>query len=195
MWIEQSDNNEYFEKKRKRKELQEREDFFESQKLKNKTSLLLQSLAKEISVKFGIDIIEVKNLIENKTSSGLDDLKKSLWNNEIDIEEFLADISDATKQVEQLSKKFREELKNSIVTHPLEPNKHNYQLSHKLFSDSFIHQIQNPKSISDNLLWAGIGIIDSSEAVIFFLYWLWKWILLTPYHIYLLLQSKAKIKL
>jgi hypothetical protein len=78
MSIEQLDNEEYYQKKKKNLETQASQDFFESQKLLAETSTLLQSLAKDISLKFGIDIQQVKNLIENKTNSNLEDLQSSL---------------------------------------------------------------------------------------------------------------------
>lgn len=196
MGIEQNDNQEYFDTKKREKNKKEAQDFFESQKLKLHTSHLLQSLAKEISIKFGINIQEVKNLIESKTSSNLEDLQKSLWNNEaIDIWDLLRDINNAKYQIEDLSKKYRDELKKSIDQDSYEPEKHEYIVSRKIFPETVIHKIHHPKNINDNLIGAGIGLIDSSEAVILFLYWLGKWIILTPYHIYLMIVWKAKINL
>jgi len=196
MSFEQSNNEEIFDKKRRKKEENSRQDFFESQKLRLETSRLLQSLAQDISRKYGIDIVEVKRLIEDKTYSNLEDLQKSLGNNEsINTQTLLWEINSAKSLIEDLSKKHREQLKNSISRFPLEVENHNYISSRKIFSKGFINRIQNPRNISDNILWAWVGVIDSTEAVIFFLYNLGKWILLTPYHIYLLLKRKGKIKL
>jgi len=196
MGIEQNDNQEYYEKKEKEKLKQDSQDFFESQKLKLQTSNLLQSLAREISIKFGINIHEVKKLIENKTSSNLEDLQSSITSHEnIDLWDLLWDINNAKSQIEDISKKYREELKRSIDVNTFMPEKHEYIASRKLISENTLYRIQNPKSISDNLIWAVIGSIDSTEAVILFLYGLWKWIILTPYHIYLLIKGKAKINI
>lgn len=195
MSIEQSDNEAYFQKQKKKLEDTSSQDFFESQKLRAQTSDLLQSLAKEIAMKFGIDVREVKKLIENKTNANLESLRNSVWSNEsFNTEALLKDVNNAKYQIENLSKNFREELKKSLYQNSFIPEKHIFFTSQRIFSQSFIQQIQNPQNLMDNLAWAGIGIIDSSEAIIFFLYWLWKWILLTPYHIYLLLTSRGITK-
>jgi len=196
MSFEQLSNEEFFDKKHKQKQKESQQEFFESQKLRLETSRLLQSLAQDISRKYGLDIVEVKRLIEDKTYSNLEDLQKSLWNDEsINIKNLLWEINNAKTLIEDLSKKHRDQLKNSISRFPLEVDKHDYISSRKIFSKPFIARIQEPKNISDNILWAGVWIIDSSEAVIFFLYNLGKWILLTPYHVYLLLRWEGKIKL
>ncbi len=196
MSLEQSSNNERYEKNKKLKQEKAKQDFFESQKLRFETANLLQSLAKDISEKFGIDINKVKNLIENKTSSKLEDLQASLLSNDtINLDDLLGEINNAKLQIEDLSKKYREELKRTIGQKEFEPNTHKYISSQKFFSEEFLFKIQNPQNISDNILWAGVGIIDSTEAIIFFVYNLWKWILLTPYHIYLLIKWESKIKL
>lgn len=196
MSLEQSSNEDRYEKKKKENQEKLKLDFFESKKLRSQTANLLQKLAKDISVKYWIDISEVKSLIENKTTSKLEDLQLSLNNNEnINLNDLLWEINTAKFQIEDLSKKYREDLKNSIGRKEFEPDKHQYISTHKIFSDTFLVRIQDPQNISDNILWAWVGIIDSSEAVIFFLYNLWKWVLLTPYHIYLLLKWEAKIKM
>jgi len=195
MSIEQKDNEEYFHKRKKKLEDSSSQEFFESKKLRAQTSNLLQSLAKEIAIKFGIDVHEVKKLIENKTNTNLEGLRRSLWNNEtFNVEALLKDVNNAKYQIENLSKDFREELKKSLHQNSFNPEQHNFYTSQKVFSHTLIQRIQNPQNLRDHLTWAGIGMIDSSEAVIFFLYWLWKWILLTPYHIYLLLTSRGTTK-
>jgi hypothetical protein len=147
-------------------------------------------------LKFGIDIQQVKNLIENKTNSNLEDLQSSLWNSEIiNLSDLLWDINSAKSQIEDLSKQFREELKKSIDQNAFKPEKHEYITTQKIFSENFIHKIKNPKTFSENIIWAWVWLIDSTEAITLFLYGLGKWILLTPYHIYLLITAKAKIKI
>ena len=196
MNLEQSSNEDRYEKKKKKSREKLQLDFFESKKLVSETTHLLQKLAKDISVKYGIDISDVKNLIENKTASKLEDLLLSVNSSKnINLDDLLWEINAAKIQIEDLSKKYREQLKNNISRFSLETEKHNYISSKKIFSDTFLARIQEPQNISDNIFWAWVGIIDSSEAVIFFLYNLWKWVLLTPYHVYLLLRWEGKIKL
>lgn len=195
MSLEQSRNEDSYEKKRKKLEESSTQDFFETQKLKAETANLLQTLAKDISMKYWIDISKVKNLIENKTSSSLEDLQSSLWNNEtINLDDLLSEINSAKLQIEDLSKKYREELKKSIHQKVFTPENHEFYTSGKLFTDNFLQRIQDPQNFWDHILWSGVGIIDSSEAIIFFLYNLGKWILLTPYHLYLIVKWEATFK-
>ena len=194
MGIEQSDNQEYFDNKKKKLEKEKSQEFFEAQKLKLETTSLLQSLAQDISLKFWIDIKEVTRLIENKTTSSLEELQASLWNNNIlNAWDLLKAINGAKNQIEDLSKNRRDQLKQSILRDVYEPDEHTYNISQKFLSKNFKDRINHPSTIADNVFWAWIGVIDSSEAVIFFLYNLGKWIILTPYHIYLASTWKAKI--
>lgn len=194
MSFEQFNNQDRYEEQKKVKEKKATQDFFESQKLRLETANLLQKLAKDISTKYWIDINQVKKFIENKTSSKLEDLQSSLKNSEsINLDNLLWEINTAKSQIEDLSKKYREDLKKTIGQLEFKPETHVYISSQKIFSESFLARIQNPQNISDNILGAGVGIIDSSEAVIFFLYALGKWILLTPYHLYLMIKWEAKI--
>lgn len=195
MSFEQSNNEESYEKKKKINQEKMKQDFFESQKLKSETANLLQKLAKEISQKYGIDITKVKNLIESKTSWKLEDLQLSLKNSEkINLDDLLWEINAAKFKIEDISKKYREDLKKTIGQKEFEPDTHEYITSQRFLSEKFLTRIQNPHGISDNILWAGIWVIDSTEAIIFFLYNLGKWILLTPYHLYLIIKWEAKIK-
>jgi hypothetical protein len=53
-----------------------------------------------------------------------------------------------------------------------------------------LQKAYNPQNFWDQIIGAWVGIFDTSEAIILFTYWLWKWVLLTPYHLYLILTGK-----
>jgi len=109
MNLEQSSNEDRYEKKKKKSREKLQLDFFESKKLVSETTHLLQKLAKDISVKYGIDISDVKNLIENKTASKLEDLLLSVNSSKnINLDDLLWEINAAKIQIEDLSKKYRE---------------------------------------------------------------------------------------
>lgn len=191
MWIEQLDNEHRSREKQEKKESREAQDFFESQKLKAETSNLLQSLASQIAQEFWIDISEVKNLISSSTSGNLDQLKSSFSNNEtINISDLSSAISAAKEKIEQLSKHQINSLKNSLDAQKYCPEDHEYITSKKILPDNLLQKAYNPQNFWDQIIWVWVGVFDSTEAVILFTYALGKWIILTPYHIYLLLTGK-----
>jgi len=162
-------------------------------KILRESSDLLQRLASEISREFGIDISRVKELISENTSSWLESLKSHLtWNESpIDIDALMWAINGAKVQIEKMSKSHRESLKKSVEREVFSPETYDYKLSEKFISKATRLRAQNPSTIFDQSLWLGLGLIDSSEAVITFTYFLWKWILLTPYHLFLMVSWKA----
>ena len=158
------------------------------------SSELLQKLAKEISKEFWISILDAKEIISGTTNSSLENLKNTIWvsHENINIQDFSNAISKARESIEDLSKKHREALKNSLEEEIFDPEKNTHPLTKNFIKEDLRSRIKNPQNFSDELIGAGIWIIDSSEAVILFTYALGKWILLTPYHIYLLLVWKAE---
>ncbi len=191
MWIEQQDNNQRYEKKKNKRAIDSREDFFESKKLSSQTSNLLENLASEISKEFWIDISRVKQLISSSTSGSLDSLKNSIKSkNTINFSHLLKAIDNAKSQIESLSKSEIESLKDSLDTSSYNPDIHLYSSSKKILPKTILNKAYDPKNIWDELIWAVIWLIDTTEAIILFTYWLGKWILLTPYHIYLMITGK-----
>lgn len=194
MSFEQLDNERNSqEKKRKKIESDKKQQFFLEKQILWETSNMLNSLARQISKEFWIDINEVKKLISGETLWDLSSLKSHVWNKEgLNYNDLQNAISKAKGSIEDLSKQKRESLKASLETDSYSPEYHKYHVSEKLIPKTLLNRAKNPASIWDELIWVWLGIVDSTEAVILFSYALGKWVLLTPYHLYLILTWQAK---
>ncbi len=192
MSFEQLEYQQREEKKKKNLESQRQEQFFLEQKIRNESSLLLQKLAANIASEFGINISEAQNLLEGNT-------KNSLWELSLGVSEKLSlqeqeklqqAIIRAKEALQAASKEFREHLRMTLEQ---EKNISDtpWVLTRKLFSADFIQRGHSPESFTDEAIGWLLWIIDSTEAIILFLYGLGKWVLVTPYHLYLLATGKA----
>jgi len=181
------------DKKKQDIEQEKTEQFWLEKQVLRETSDLLHSLAVKISQEFGIDITQAKELIRGDTSDDLDALKWNLYNgkkiNTIDLKNA---IWEARKAIESLSKKKRESLKKSLDAERYAPEKYEYSINKRFISPDVLFRVKNPQNIKDQVIGAGLWLIDSTEAVILFTYALGKWILFTPYHLYLLITGQAR---
>lgn len=183
------------EKKRKKLEQEKSEQFWLEKQILRETTDLLHDLALKISNEFGIDISEAKDLIQWDTLGSLDNLKWNINTGEkLNLLDLQNAISEARSTIEEVSRKKRESLKEMLEEERFAPEKHEYKINKKLFSQDVLYRVQNPKNIPDHVMGLWLGIIDSTEAVILFTYGLGKWILLTPYHLYLLISGQARYK-
>lgn len=180
------------EREKEKKSLDAHERFIEEQRILRESSDLLQSLALKISQEFDIDITEVKEIIKWDTLWNLEWLKNTLWKN-IDVQEFQKAINTARETISNLSKKNRERLMELIEIEENSPENFQYNITSKYFSQQQKRALY-PETLWDQVLWVWLGIIDTAEAVILFLYWLGKWVLLTPYHLYLIITGQAQLK-
>ncbi len=194
MSFEQLDTQEQESKKKKKMlEYEKSQQFFSEKQILQESIDLLQKLALQIAQEFGIDISQAKKLIWEKTEDSLKDFQRNLWtSNSLHLENFEKAIMSAKNSLKDLSKKTRDSLRHSLERDTYHPETHEYTLSQSLFSDTLLQKIQYPQSIRDQIFWAGIGLIDSTEAIILFTYALGKGILLTPYHIYLMITGQAR---
>ena len=185
----------YSENEKKEKEkhkLDRQERFLEEQKVLRESSDLLQTLALKISQEFWIDINRVKEYIKWDTLWNLEWLKNTLWNT-LNTKEFETAINNAREKISELSVKNREKLKAIIEDDSDSPENFYYNITEKYFKAAQKRALY-PETLWDQIVWVWLGIVDTTEAVILFLYWLGKWILLTPYHIYLLMSWKAEFE-
>lgn len=193
MSFEQQKNDDRDRERKKSLEQERSEAFWLEKQIYQESTDLLQKLALQISNDFGIGIGQAKELITETTWHSLDNFKEGLAStSEVNITDLENAINTARSSIEILSQKNREALKNSLEQEILNLEQHRYILSQKIFSPDTLVRIKNPKNIKDQVLWAGIWLFDSTEAVIFFTYKLGKWVIVTPYHIYLLLVGKAQ---
>lgn len=159
------------------------------------TKDLLNDLAQKIATEYGIDVSEVKKLINSKTETKLWTLKNlvSTWNQVIDTQALKSVIKGAKDVIEKASKKEIEVLKWVLEENEVTP-KEDFYISSKLVPANIYERAKNPKNISDNIIGASIGIINSVEATIQLLYEIGSGIVKTPYHIYLVASWKAEYK-
>ncbi len=153
------------------------------------TKNLLNKLAQKISKEFWIDITKVKDLINSKTWTSLDWLK-------IDVnkkKDLLNVIWWAKDVIEKASKEKIELLKWKIEKEKYNPE-NNIYLTNKFIPKKLMDKAINPQNLWDNLIWASIWLINSTEEIIKVLYNIWAWIIKAPYHIYLIVTWKAKYK-
>jgi len=187
MSFEQLDIDKNFREKREKKEQESKDQFFLEKQILRESADLLNNLAIKIAEQFWIEISEAKNIISGKTSWNLDSLKSIISGERS--EAFSDAINSAKKSIEELSKTHRERLKNSLERNNFNIEKPQY-ISSKLFWEKLVSKARNPQWIGDQLIWIPIGIWESGEAIVIFSYQVWKWILLSPYHLYLILTGK-----
>lgn len=195
MSFEQLDINRYEEEKeKKKKESEKMQAFLLEKKILSESSDLLSKLATEIAEEFWISILQAKEIISWKSLSSLDDLKSELsWNLEnINYEKLFWAIEGAKVQIENISKSLREELKKSVDEDLIIPENFTRPITDIFIPQYMREKAYHPQNFSDQLIWIPLWLIDSTEAVILFTYSLGKWMLLTPYHIYLMLIGEAE---
>ncbi len=193
MSFEQQEINRQYEHNREKEALKKSEAFWFEKKIHIESTKLLNNLAQEIAKEFGISVSEAKKLIESWTNTNLENLKSQIgiWNN-IDAAKFHSAINTAKDKIASLSKHNREQLKELLESDAFTPETHPHILTASLFSKQMLERGKNPKNFSDQCIGTWLWLLDSSEAIILFLYGLGKWILLTPYHLYLLIRWKGK---
>ena len=169
------------------------------------TSKLLSELSEDISKDFGINEETAKQLTELKTENGLDWLKfeiskskiseeqKELLNNFWDekLEKLFFTIKWTIDNINKASQNKLDVLKSEIDSNSFKPNKS--WIKTKL-SKNIISKIENPKNIWDNIIWASVWTIVSSEKILKTIYGLWKWLIQSPNHVFLAVKWDAEIK-
>ena len=158
---------------------------------------LLEELAIDIAKKFWIEKNEAKKLIKSETLFSLDSLKTKLnqeinWENNLDnkeIEKLFFTLKWALEVIENSSKIeikiLKEDIEKSINIEDFKNHIEDY-LPAKL-----IAKAKNPQTPHEHILWFALGTTNSIIATADILYSIWKWILLTPYHIYMIITWKA----
>jgi hypothetical protein len=157
---------------------------------------LLNELANDIANKFWIDKTKAEKLIKSETLASLDSLKVEL-NKEIDDEKQLnnkeleklfftlkwaLDVIENSSKIE--IKILKEDVEKTVNIEEFKNHIEDY-LPAKL-----INKAKNPSNPHEHVLWLALWTANSIIATADILYKIWKWILLTPYHIYLIISWK-----
>ena len=156
---------------------------------------LLDKLAIDIANKFWIEKEKTEKLIKKETLYWIDTLKKELYKeeeklNKKDLEKLFFILKWALEVIENASKleikSLKEDVEKSINIEDFKSNI-KYYLPPKLISKA-----KNPKSPHEHVLWFALGTAESIFTTIDILYKIWKWLLQTPYHLYMIISWKAK---
>jgi len=157
------------------------------------TKELLNDLAQKIAKEYGIDVTEVKKLINSKTETKLDTLKNlvSTGKEVIDTQALQNVIAWAKDVIEKASKEKIQVLKWHIEKDEITP-RDDFYLTTKFIPSDMYTRAKVPQNLGDNIIWAGIGIINSAEATVELLYKIGAWIVQAPYHVYLIVSGKGE---
>lgn len=161
---------------------------------------LLKELAIDIANKFWIDKEKTEQLIKNETLISLDSLKNELKQEESNenklndkkLEQLFFTLKWALELIENFAKLEIKVLKkdiNNLDNIQIEnfKNKIDDYLPAKL-----IKIAKNPTKPHEHILWLALGTANSIITTVDVLYKIWKWLLQSPYHLYLIISGKAK---
>lgn len=159
---------------------------------------LLDELANDIAREFWIDKKKAEKLIKSETLVSLDSLKNEL-NKEInkkdkldnkEIEKLFFTLKWALDVIENASKLEIKILKDDIEkTVNIEEFKNHIE---DYLPAKLIIKAKNPSKPHEHILWIALWTANSLVATADILYKIWKGILQTPYHLYLIITGKAK---
>jgi len=157
---------------------------------------LLDELAIDIANKFWIEKEKAEQLIKTETLSSLDSLKKELINKEDkeskldnkELEELFFTLKWALDVIENASKIeikiLKEDVEKSINIEEFKNHIEDY-LPAKL-----IEKAKNPSKPHEHILWLALWTTNSIIATADILYKIWKGILQSPYHLYMIITGK-----
>jgi len=159
---------------------------------------LLDELANDIANKFWINKEKAERLIKSKTLFSLDSLKNELKQeenseNKLDNQEleklfftlkWALDVIENSSKIE--IKVLKENIEKTINIEEFKNHLEDY-LPYEL-----IKKAKNPNNPHEHILWLALWTSNSIIATVDILYKIWKWILQTPYHIYMIITWKAK---
>lgn len=159
---------------------------------------LLDELANDIAREFWIDKNKTESLIKSETLVSLDSLKNELKqeNNEAnnldnkELEKLFFTLKWALDVIENSSKIeikiLKEDIEKSINIEDFKNHIEDY------LPADLIKKAKNPKNPHEHLLWLALWTTNSIVATADILYKIWKGILQSPYHFYLIISGKAK---
>ncbi len=159
---------------------------------------LLNELVNDIANKFWIDKKSAESLIKSETLVSLDSLKNELnqeknKENDLtnkDLEKLFFTLKWALDVIENSSKIEIKVLKENIEkTIKIEEFKNHLE---DYLPSELIKKAKDPSNPHEHILWLALWTSNSIIATADILYKIWKGILQTPYHLYLIIIWKAK---
>lgn len=171
------------------------------EELRKNPWVMLDDLADKIGTAFWIRAEIIKKLLSKKASESLSWLKKELLKekklskttlSEWNLEKLLTVIAWAKEFITSLSQKEILELKQELKK--FSPDDYEKYLTEKYLPKNLILRAKNPQNFPDHITWACLWIVNSAQKVVELLYMIGKWILQTPYHVYIIVSWKGEYK-
>ncbi len=156
---------------------------------------LLDELAIDIANKFWIEKSKAKQLISEQTISWIEWLKTELINQTTkldnkELEKLFFTIKWAHELISNLSKIEIKNLKADVEkTINIEEFKNKIE---EYLPANLINKAKNPTNLHEHILGFALGSTNSILTTVEYLYKIWKWIVLAPYHIYMIITWKAE---
>lgn len=170
--------------------------YAEKEKLNKKQ--LLQELALDIARRYGIDEQKTQELIQENTLLSLENLKVELKKQELfkdikqkELEKLFFTLKWALDIVEDISKLKIKVLKQDIET-ALNIDTFTNNIEDYLPKDLLI-KAKNPSKVHEHILWIALGSANSIMKTAEALYLIGKWILKTPYDLYMIISGKGEM--
>lgn len=158
---------------------------------------LLDELAIDIANRFWMDKQNAINLLKTNISKWLQELKNEIFKQddeklknlpEKEIEKLFFTLKGALEVIEKISKNEIQILKEDIEkTIDIENFKNNIE---DYLPPNLLKKAKDPKNIHEHILWFALWTTNSILKTVEILFKIWKWILQTPYHLYMIIAWK-----
>jgi hypothetical protein len=158
---------------------------------------LLDELAIDIANKFWMDKQKAIDLLKTDISKWLQELKNEIqrWDNEKlknlprkELEKLFFTLKGALEVIEKISKNeiqiLKEDIEKNINIEDFINNIEDY------LPPNLIKKAKDPKNIHEHILWFALWTTNSILKTVEILFLIWKWILQTPYHLYMIITWK-----
>ena len=160
---------------------------------------LLDELAIDIANKFWMDKQKAIDLLKTDISEWLQELKNEIqrWDNEKlknlpnkELEKLFFILKGALDVIEKISKNeiqiLREDIEKNIDIENFKNNIEYY------LPPNLLKKAKDPKNIHEHILWFALWTANSIFKTAEILLKIWKWILKTPYHLYMIITWKGE---
>ena len=162
------------------------------EELSRNPSMMIDDLAKKIGETFGVRTEVIKRLLQEEATESRVSLRKELAKNfdkgtkelsDEELEKLLVVIAWGKDLIKNLSRKEIEELKIEVTKFTPSSG-----LIEKYLPQNLITRAKVPIHLGDHITWACLGIVNSAQKIVELLFMIGKWILMAPYHIYLIVN-------
>ncbi len=159
---------------------------------------LLEELVLDIAKKYWIDKEDTKDLIKKETLTWIDSLKKEIQKknyegkklNESELENLFFTLKWALEIIENSSKieikSLREDVEKYINIDDFKNRIEDF------LPPNLVFKAKNAEKLHEHILWFALWSANSILTTVEYLYQIWKWIILAPYHLYMIISWKSE---